>query len=186
MFRIIKWIMRIIFALLLIGSLALNVGILMIGGVAAIASNVIESVIDYSPVKSVRGTKTVYSKMNAEISKTTNLIVKRTVHSTTRDLGAMVGQSIPYIGVAAIVGATVWDLQDSCDTVTDLQELHNKLGFPLKNEAEVTKVCGLEVPSKEEVWQSVKDLPKATLNKAKEWIDPVEWQNWWFKDEPDN
>ncbi len=168
MFRIIKWIMRIIFALLLIGSLALNVGILMIGGVAAIASNVIETVIDYSPVKSVRGTKTVYSKMNAQINKTTYRIFNRTAWMATRDFSSLAVKAVPYVGIAALVTLTAKDVNDSCATLKDLQDLKTKLNLPLEDEAEIKRICGLEVPSKDEVWQGVKNIPEATLKKIKD------------------
>ena len=283
MFRIMKWAIRIVAVLLVIGSLSLTAGVLMFSSVAFLVSNAIEA---------VTGAKTVYSKLttkvkvqegkittlsndltdknkklkvannkitkqsdeivklggkvknlessrakkfatlkvrknemkvaNAKIKKLTELslsgvnpvnyrgkikpalsviddatirIFRRTATRATRDVGSLAAQSIPYIGIAALVGATVWDLKDSCDTVKDIQEL--KKAFKLKLDDE-NKVCGLEVPSVTEVWKKASEASKETWDatkefipdlpdweKTKKWLNPKEWLDW-FKGEPDN
>ena len=63
----IKWIMRTIYVLLLVGSLALHIGIVMVDSVAQIASNVVGRVIASTAIKTVVDTKTVYSKQKNKI-----------------------------------------------------------------------------------------------------------------------
>ncbi len=63
----IKWIMRTIYVLLIVGSLALHIGIVMVDSVAQIASNVVGRVIASTAIKSVVDTKTVYSKQKNKI-----------------------------------------------------------------------------------------------------------------------
>ncbi|MCA8835380.1 MAG: hypothetical protein K8953_09880 [Proteobacteria bacterium] len=284
MFRIMKWIIRIVAVLLVVGSLSLTAGTLMFSSVAFLVSNTIEA---------VSGAKTVYSKLTTKtkvqadkittlsndltdknkklktannkitkqsdeiiklggkvknlesniakkfallkvrndelkvangtidgltrlsgaklvkdrgnikpaleaISDTSNRIFNRSVIRAGRNVGSLAGQAIPYVGIAALVIATGWDLQDSCDTVTDIQELQKAFG---EKPNDKNKVCGLEVPSKEELWQSVKDSPQkaweATKNvmpdlpsfssafeKTKEWLNPKGWLDW-FTGKPD-
>ena len=263
MFRIIKWAIRIVAVLLVIGSLSLTAGVLMFSSVALLVSNTIEA---------VGGAKTVYSKLttkvkvqegkittlsndltdknkklkvaNNKITKQSNKIIKlggkvknlessiakkfallkvrnnelkvangtidglthlsgaklvkyrgnikpalsviddttirifrRTAARATRDVGSLAAQSIPYIGIAALVGATAWDLKDSCDTVKDIQEL--KKAFKLKLDDE-NKVCGIKRPSVTEVWQSVKKSPSAAWKKAQEFLpDLPDFSNTW-------
>ena len=285
MFRIMKWIIRIVAVLLVVGSLSLTAGVLMFSSMAFLVSNAIEA---------VSGAKTVYSELTTKtkvqegkittlsndltdknkklkvannkitkqsnkiiklggkvknlessiakkfallkvrnnelkvangtidglthlsgaklvkyrgnikpafdaISDTSNRIFNRAVIRAGRNVGSVAGQAIPYIGIAALVIATGWDLQDSCETVTDIQELQKAFG---EEPNDKNKVCGLEVPSKEEVWQSVKDSPQkaweATKNvmpnlpsfspawkKTKELLNP---KGWWdsIMGEPDN
>lgn len=265
-FKLIAWVFkrtaRIIIVLLLVGSLALNVAILTIAPVALLASNIIESVIDYIPITSIKGTKPVYSQLktrnselakknstlkadievkkktittandtiakqsdelaklsgkvknreasiakklatlslrrnelndaNETIEKLTRLsgnnpvkyrgkikpaldaindtsirIFRRTAVRVSRDVGSLAGQSIPYIGIAALVAATAWDLKDSCDTITDIQELEKAFGIPSDN---ADKICGIKTPTATEVWQSVKESPGAAWKKATELI----------------
>ena len=281
MFRIMKWIIRIVAVLLVVGSLSLTAGVLMFSSVALLVSNTIEA---------VGGAKTVYSKLttkvkvqegkittlsndltdknktlkvaknkiakqsdeivklggkvknletslakkfatlkvrkneikvaNAKIKKlslsgvnlvkyrgkikpalsvindTTIRIFRRTAARATRDVGSLAAQSIPYIGIAALVGATAWDLKDSCDTVKDIQEL--KKAFKLKLDDE-SKICGLKVPSTAEVLNKASVFSKETWDGAKEFIpdlpdlpdiSPIldKSKGWWdsIMGEPDN
>ena len=59
--------MRTIYVLLLVGSLALHIGIVMVDSVAQIASNVVGRVIASTAIKTVVDTKTVYSKQKNKI-----------------------------------------------------------------------------------------------------------------------
>ncbi len=59
--------MRTIYVLLIVGSLALHIGIVMVDSVAQIASNVVGRVIASTAIKTVVDTKTVYSKQKNKI-----------------------------------------------------------------------------------------------------------------------
>ena len=77
----------------------------------------------------------------------------RTVKNASRNLSGMAGEAIPYIGVGVLVGITTLEIMDACDTLKDVNEL--KAAFDLGKEDE-SKVCGMKVPSKDEVLASVK------------------------------
>lgn len=93
------------------------------------------------------------------VEDTARLISRRTAVAAARNAGGVLTEVVPIAGVAAIVGITVWDLKDSCDTLRDLHELEITFDPSLATDLEVTEVCGLEVPSKEEIAKAVRAAP---------------------------
>jgi hypothetical protein len=93
------------------------------------------------------------------VAKVTNRVKTRTAKIATADVGATFGQSIPWIGVAVVVAATGYDLKTSCDTMRDMHALEVAFNPDLANDPSVDEVCGLKVPTKEEVWETVKASP---------------------------
>jgi hypothetical protein len=83
-------------------------------------------------------------------------------------VAATFGESIPVIGVGVVVAATAWELKDACDTMKDLHELEVALDPAKAKDASVQEVCGLRVPSKEEIWEKVKSSPGAAWQMAKD------------------
>lgn len=93
------------------------------------------------------------------VAKVTNRVKTRTAKLATADIGATFGQSIPWIGVAVVVAATGYDLKTSCDTMRDMHALEVAFNPDLANDPSVEEVCGLKVPTKEEIWNTVKASP---------------------------
>jgi hypothetical protein len=88
----------------------------------------------------------------------------------------VVAEAIPLAGVAVIVGVTAWDLNDSCETMKDLHELDVAFNPNAAFDTSATEVCGLEVPTKEEVWQMAKSSPGKAWASAKLYApDLPEW-----------
>jgi hypothetical protein len=102
------------------------------------------------------------------VEETTQRVTKRTAAGATRNVAATFGESIPVIGVGVVVAATAWELKDACDTMKDLHELEVALDPTKANDASVQEVCGLRVPSKEEIWEKVKASPGAAWQMAKD------------------
>lgn len=75
------------------------------------------------------------------------------------DLGGLVSESTPYIGIGLVVMSTSLDIKDGCDTIKDVNDIIDSLGEEERRVNE-HQVCGIQVPD-------VKDL----LLKAKENID---------------
>ncbi len=213
MFRIIKWAIRIVAVLLVIGSLSLTAGVLMFSSVAFLVSNTIEA---------VSGAKTVYStlksdltdkdkklktankklkKQNAEldelrknkarkstkINNTKKRIVERATWRAGRNIGGLATQSIPYVGATAILGLIFLELNDACDTMTDLQNLEKDLELPIEDESSVEKVCNLKEKYLNVAKEFLPDLPDLDLP---DW-DLPDWEKskeWWnsITGEPDN
>ncbi len=260
MFRIMKWIMRIVAVLLVVGSLSLTASVLMFSSVAFLVSNAIEA---------VSGAKTIYSTLTTKvkvqegkittlsnnladknkklklanskiakqsyeirltntklriakntiknrsdsiaelgikitnletratknidhlkIKKITDSIFKRTKNRAVRNVSGLTIQSVPYVGVSAIVGLTILELNDSCNTAIDLQKIEQYLPLPKEDESVVTKICNLKeeyLNLAKEFIPDLPDLPDLNLldldlsdwETTKEWLD-------WITSEPDN
>ncbi|MCV2880099.1 hypothetical protein OE699_14710 [Sedimentimonas flavescens] len=170
-------------ALVMVASLGLNVGILAFSTVAAKAGLVFDAVtgvtstftdlqkkaavkdarivsltdevasLKKGPSVTYRGEKRLVKEA---VGDTAERVSKRTAIAATRNAGSIVAEAIPYLGIAAIIGVTAWDLKDSCDTMIDLHELDLTFNPDKALDPEATEVCGMKLPSSEEVWADVK------------------------------
>lgn len=94
-------------------------------------------------------------------------IKTRTAKVASADIGATLGQSLPWIGVAVVVSATGYDLKVSCDNMRDMHALDLAFNPETADDPNVDYVCGLKVPTKEEVWAGIKASPGASWDMAK-------------------
>ena len=159
--------------LFLLGSLALNVATVTVQSVALGVSAVVSAVAGASAV--LPEFRTVkyrgQSKRLVEaVEDTSKRIAKRTVAAASWNAGSVVAEAIPVAGVAVVLGVTAWDLKDSCDTMADLYVLEQATVNSSDLEEDARRVCGLEVPSKEEVWASIKASPGKAWNAAGSYI----------------
>lgn len=87
-----------------------------------------------------------------------NRINQRTVKRAALSTSSMFAESLPYVGIAAIVGATTYELIDYCSTFNDLNELYSEIGIPDAVSADsIEKVCNPDIPTKQEISQNVTD-----------------------------
>lgn len=102
------------------------------------------------------------------VELTADSISRRAVKTSSRSIGSMAGEAIPYIGTAVIVGVTALELKDLCDTLKDMSELKRSFtpGAP-ESEDEAT-VCAMKVPTAQELWEVAKSSPETAWNAAKE------------------
>jgi hypothetical protein len=122
--------------------------------------------------------------LSEAVEETTQRVTKRTTAGATRNVAATFGEAIPVIGVGVVVAATAWELKDACDTMKDLHELEVALDPTKASDASVQEVCGMKVPSKEEIWEKVKASPgeawanaKAAMPDLPE-MPSVDWKFW--------
>lgn len=78
----------------------------------------------------------------------------------------MGGEALPVVGIGVIVAATAYELNMSCENMRDLYELQIELDPSQANPADRDMVCGLQVPTRGELWQSIKASPDAAWDKA--------------------
>ena len=112
-------------------------------------------------------------KLQKSIKSITSRISRRTVAGAVRNVGTTFGEAIPYVGVAVIVGVTSLELNDAGNTVKDLDQLEKELNIKDVSDNEVSMVCGLEVPTREEVWAKAKDSPKQVWRAAMESLNEL-------------
>ncbi|WP_317057078.1 hypothetical protein [Roseovarius rhodophyticola] len=99
-------------------------------------------------------------------STTIRSLQSRTTKVATANVASAAGESIPFYGIAIIVGATAFELNSACTTMRDLHELETAINPSTASQTDVNNVCGLKVPTREELWQGVKSSPGLAWSKA--------------------
>ena len=192
-----RWVRALVFWGFLLGSLTLNVATVAIGSVATLVAGAFEAVSGAVSVtgglqrelelknqriaslssevaglkqpRSVtyRGQKKLLSEA---VEDTVTRVSRRTTTAAVRNAGSVFAEAIPFAGIAVVVGVTAWDLRDSCETIKDLQAFN--LAFnPLAEESrDKSEVCGLTVPTSDEVWAVVKSSPSSAWEGAKQHV----------------
>lgn len=92
-------------------------------------------------------------------------LARRSLANATRNVSAVAGEAVPLLGTAIIVGVTLWDVRDACATMKDVNELNSAFGHEKEDH---TKVCGMHVPSREQVRAQIKANWKAAYKSAKD------------------
>lgn len=94
---------------------------------------------------------------------------------TASNLGATLGESIPFFGIGVIVAGTTYEMTESCaamDEMTDLLKLLDPAEYSSEDGSHA-QICGLNVPTKEELWQDVKSSPSAAWETSKRAVSDV-------------
>lgn len=119
--------------------------------------------------------------LSEAVEDTATRVSKRTAAGAARNAGSVAAEAIPFVGVAVIVGVTAWDLKDSCDTIRDLHELELAFNPGLGADPDATEVCGMTVPTKEDIWQTVKSSPGKAWSAASAHVPDlptIDWQSY--------
>jgi hypothetical protein len=112
--------------------------------------------------------------LSQAVETTSGSIARRSAIAATRSVASMGGEALPVIGTSVIVAATGFELYDLCNTVKDMNDLKVAFDPSLKTEPEQTTICAMEVPTKEELWESTKASPGAAWNAAKTYTPTLE------------
>jgi hypothetical protein len=108
--------------------------------------------------------------VNGRITKMKPALQARLAKGVSRNLAAIPAESIPYVGVGVILAVTAADLVDACETMKDFNSLLVQLGAGEKN----PELCGRKVPTKEEIWSSVKTDARAAYQKVQGELDTTQ------------
>lgn len=91
------------------------------------------------------------------VSDTSQRVAKRTAIATGRNIATMPGESIPVYGIAVVVAATAWEVNDACQMMRDMHELD--VAFNPENAISDREVCGMRVPTADEIWEQIRSAP---------------------------
>jgi hypothetical protein len=86
-------------------------------------------------------------------SHMTRRLKVRTAKAATRNASSVFLESVPYVGIAAMLAVTAADLHDACETMKDIDSLHASMGL---EPTDAKEVCGLTIPSAKHVSSRVK------------------------------
>lgn len=110
------------------------------------------------------------AKQAAVVSNVSKRIAARSMVGATRNISSLPGEALPFIGTALVVGVTAWDIFDFCQTIKDLNEINIAFDRPVEDEK---AICGMKVPSKDQVisdakrnWQSAYKVAAESINHA--------------------
>jgi hypothetical protein len=85
-------------------------------------------------------------------------MARRVLWNVSRRIAGIPGTSIPYIGAGVSVAMTAVDVQQGCESLKELNIMNREMTLDTEDES---KVCGLTVPTKDQViadvignWQS--------------------------------
>jgi len=108
------------------------------------------------------------------IASTSKNIAKRAAGGAARNLASMPAQRLPWLGLATMIGVTGWDIHDACATTNELDMLNKAINPEKPIDLEVEKICGIEIPTSEEILEAAKTSPKNVWDQAKKWVPNAE------------
>lgn len=103
--------------------------------------------------------------------ETIGSVQKRTATVASANLGSAWGESIPIYGVAVVIAATSFELGMACKDMDDLYELQVAIDPEGAIPAERDQVCGLQVPTRDEIWDGLRTSPSALWERSKSSLD---------------
>ena len=117
-------------------------------------------------VAEVDGLKARNLTKNKAVEKITSRIADRTTRSATLNVAAIPVEAIPGVGIGVALAVTTWELTEACGIMRDMKELNIALGSaePVADDA----VCGMELPTKKQVWDTIMNSPGAAWKAVKE------------------
>lgn len=108
------------------------------------------------PMVDFRGERISLREANSRVMRG---IQTRTRRTALTNAGSVPGESIPFYGIAFVVAATGYELTSACATMRDLHDLEVAMNPDALPPEDRDIVCGLQVPTREEAWQSVREAP---------------------------
>lgn len=108
-------------------------------------------------------------------------VSRRVANAAARNLAAIPAESLPFFGIAVVLGGTAWELKDACGLMQEVHELNVAFDPSLANDPAKLEACGLQVPTFPEVWQRiVADPAGAIAEQPEEYELPAfEKPGWW-------
>ena len=135
-----------VMTLMLIASIAFSMALTLSGTFAATVTGFLGSLgvrTAYETVtvqrdtarRALRGSRVENQRLSRQLSSNKQVVRRvnqrvftRTLRSTARSVSAIAVESIPFIGVAALIGTTAWEVHDGCANLNDLHELYVAFG----------------------------------------------------------
>lgn len=103
--------------------------------------------------------------------ETIGRVQQRTATVATANVGSAWGESIPIYGIAVVVAATSFELGMACKDMRDMYELQVAIDPEGTVPADRDQVCGLQVPTRDEIWTGLKSSPGALWQRSKNSLD---------------
>lgn len=123
--------------------------------------------------------------LKSAVIETTKSVTGRARNSALREVGAMMGESLPVVGIAVIAAVTAAELHDLCDTIRDMKALQAAIDGETSLDPDAMTVCSMEVKSKEQITADLEAAPNIAWAEAQTWVPAlkemypgIEWQSY--------
>ena len=160
--------------LIFVLPLFLNVAMLASETVFAMASSAFTALTDMPTAASKihpKNTKINFKGKKVTVAQavgsTTNGVKRRAAKTAAKSVSAMAFEATPFIGAAAIVSVTAWELKDLCEIAKDMDALNRALNPDETTNDGQTSVCSIVVPTREELQEKVSERAEEITNKFK-------------------
>lgn len=90
------------------------------------------------------------------VDQTSARIVHRNRSRAQRTVAMLASEAFPYVGIPLLLAETGWELADLCASTRDMIELRQHLGIDGPAEEDSDYVCGMRVPSIDELWDRIR------------------------------
>ncbi len=188
---------RAIILLAFIGLIALNIATLVSSvvydllykGLSSMPIAAMSDLLANSPTEKNKRKTAKLEKKHADIKEKVEMksssIKKRTVKITVLNVSSVAAEAIPYIGIGVILAVTALEVKAACDNMKDMDELVQSLEIE-PNQEETSTVCGLKLPSIEDLKPNLSfdfDKYKSKLDELYDDVKEKSAENWSvFKD----
>lgn len=105
------------------------------------------------------------------VAEASEAMSRRVTNAAARNVASMPGEALPFVGIAVVAGATAWEIADACALMTELHELD--VAFNPDHAIDGSEVCGIRVPTSEELWQTVRNSPSEGWDAAKDMYEDL-------------
>lgn len=95
----------------------------------------------------------------AKAHKISRRVALRTAKNVSLNVSSVVVESVPYVGVGVILAVTAADVYAGCETIKDNNELLSLFDAEQLSVDE-EKVCGLKIPTEQEISKKLKDYKR--------------------------
>lgn len=100
------------------------------------------------------------------VRQQTSVVRGRINRVAQTNLSSVFGESIPVYGIGIVVGATSLELAAACANMNDLYDLQVALDPESAVPDDRDEVCGLQVPTRAEIWAALQAAPGEIWNSS--------------------
>ncbi len=114
----------------------------------------------------------------ARLRTVTRAAVKRTVArsavAATRAVATAPAKAFPYLGTAVVVGVTALEVRSFCKTIQDINLIQQEIAPSEALAENELEVCGMEVPTRDDVLNQIKTEPVRMWNRSREFLNDLD------------